>query len=453
MYLTWLKVWPNAIKGNNMNMQLKYLLAVIPLAMSTTANADVVHADDVIITGSACIGFDCVNNENFGFDTIRLKENNLRIKFEDTSTGSFPSNDWQLTANDTVNGGANRFSIEDITSGKVPFTVLAGAPTNSMYVYSNGNVGLGTPTPVLDLHIVNGNTPAIRLEQNNSSGFTAQTWDIGSNETNFFIRDVTGGSKLPFKIVPGAPNNSLYINASGNVGIGTAAPNGKLVVADGNLVVANGNVGFGTSSPSTKLHVVDADSENLNTSTALFENTNAGLNAVLLELKNPGTSYIKLTNALTSPVVGYWLMGAKNNGSFALLNDKNFQVMSIDSAGNMNVKGTVTANNVLLTSDMNKKENFQSINGIEILSAISKLAISKWNYKSQSTGEQHIGPMAQDFYQLFGLGGDDDKHISAIDSAGVSLAAIQALYDLNLKKDQQIEALSKRVADLENKTK
>nr|WP_320126365.1 tail fiber domain-containing protein [uncultured Shewanella sp.] len=429
-----------------MNMQLKYLLAVIPLAMSTTANADVVHADDVIITGSACIGFDCVNNENFGFDTIRLKENNLRIKFEDTSTGSFPSNDWQLTANDTVNGGANRFSIEDITSGKVPFTVLAGAPTNSMYVYSNGNVGLGTPTPVLDLHIVNGNTPAIRLEQNNSSGFTAQTWDIGSNETNFFIRDVTGGSKLPFKIVPGAPNNSLYINASGNVGIGTAAPNGK-------LVVANGNVGFGTSSPSTKLHVVDADSANLNTSTALFENTNAGLNAVLLELKNPGASYIKLTNALTSPVVGYWLMGAKNDGSFALVNDTNFQVMSIDSAGNMNVKGAVTANNVLLTSDINKKENFQSINGIEILSAISKLAISKWNYKSQNASEQHIGPMAQDFYQLFGLGGNDDKHISAIDSAGVSLAAIQALYDLNLKKDQQIEALSKRVADLENKTK
>jgi len=429
-----------------MNMQLKYLLAVIPLAISTTANADVVHDDDVIIHSSACIGLDCVNNENFGFDTIRLKENNLRIKFEDTSTGSFPSNDWQLTANDSANGGENKFSIEDITGGRVPFTVLAGAPTNAMYIDSSGDVGLGTNSPVLDLHLVNGNTPSIRLEQNNSSGFSAQTWDIGSNETNFFIRDVTNSSRLPFRIAPGAPTSSLHITASGNVGIGTAAPNGK-------LVVANGNVGFGTSSPSTKLHVVDADSANLNTSTALFENTNAGLNAVLLELKNPGASYIKLTNSLASPVVGYWLMGGKNDGSFALLNDTNFQVMTIDSAGNMNVKGTVTANNVLLTSDINKKENFQSINGIEILSAISKLAISKWNYKSQSAGEQHIGPMAQDFYQLFGLGGDDDKHISAIDSAGVSLAAIQALYDLNLKKDQQIEALSKRVADLENKTK
>ena len=46
---------------------------------------DVVTADDFIIQGSLCVGLDCVNNESFGFDTIRLKENNTRIKFEDTS--------------------------------------------------------------------------------------------------------------------------------------------------------------------------------------------------------------------------------------------------------------------------------------------------------------------------------------------------------------------------------
>ena len=59
---------------------------------------DQVIPDDLIVQGSACIGLDCVNNESFGFDTIRLKENNLRIKFDDTSTlPGFPSNDWQLT--------------------------------------------------------------------------------------------------------------------------------------------------------------------------------------------------------------------------------------------------------------------------------------------------------------------------------------------------------------------
>jgi len=44
---------------------------------------DQVIPDDLIVQGSLCVGFDCVNNENFGFDTIRLKENNTRIKFDD----------------------------------------------------------------------------------------------------------------------------------------------------------------------------------------------------------------------------------------------------------------------------------------------------------------------------------------------------------------------------------
>ena len=55
--------------------------------------ADVVVPDDQIVQGSQCVGLDCVNNESFGFDTQRYKENNTQIKFEDTSIGAFPSND------------------------------------------------------------------------------------------------------------------------------------------------------------------------------------------------------------------------------------------------------------------------------------------------------------------------------------------------------------------------
>ncbi len=166
-----------------------------PKALTPIMEKDVVNADDLIVQGSLCVGLDCVNNESFGFDTIRLKENNTRIKFDDTSTGAgFPANDWQLTANDSASGGSSKFSIEDITGARVPFTITAGASTNSIFVDSTGRVGLRTSTPVLDLHINTSNTPAIRLEQNNSGGFTAQTWDIGGNEANFFVRDVTGGS-------------------------------------------------------------------------------------------------------------------------------------------------------------------------------------------------------------------------------------------------------------------
>jgi hypothetical protein len=202
--------------------------------LSLFAMPDQVIADDLIVQGSACIGLDCVNNESFGFDTVRLKENNTRLKFEDTSADlRFPTHDWQLTANDSAAGGAEKFSIEDITAQTVPFTVTGSAPSNSIFVDSTGRVGFRTSTPVLDLHTNTSNTPALRFEQNNSGGFTAQTWDVAGNEANFFVRDVTGGSRLPFRIRPGAPTSSIDINGSGFVGIGTASPIQRLHLFSG----------------------------------------------------------------------------------------------------------------------------------------------------------------------------------------------------------------------------
>ena len=61
-------------------------------------------------------------------------------------------------------------------------------------------------------------------------GFTPQVWDVAGNEANFFVRDVTSGSRLPFRIRPGAPTSSLDIWADGYTGINTAAPNLKLEV-------------------------------------------------------------------------------------------------------------------------------------------------------------------------------------------------------------------------------
>jgi hypothetical protein len=186
---------------------------------------DFVINDDLIVDGSACIGFDCVNGESFGFDTIRLKENNLRIKFDDTSTlASYPRNDWQLTANDSANGGASKFSIDDISGNRTPFTVEANARSHSLYVDDGGRIGSRTSTPSVELHTIDGDTPTLRLQQDGSSGFAPQTWDVAGNETNFFIRDVTNGSQLPFRIRPDAPTNSVFIDVDGEVGFGTSSP-------------------------------------------------------------------------------------------------------------------------------------------------------------------------------------------------------------------------------------
>jgi hypothetical protein len=200
-------------------------------AVRSVHAADQVIPDDLIVQGSLCVGFDCVNNESFSFDTIRLKENNLRIHFDDTSTlAGFPNRDWRIVANDSASGGASKFSIEDSTGARTPFTIEGNAPTNSLYVDDGGRVGFGTSTPVVELHARNGDTPTLRLEQDGSSGFAPQTWDVAGNETSFFVRDATNGSTLPFRIQPGTASNTLFLASDEQVGVGTTAPEAPLEV-------------------------------------------------------------------------------------------------------------------------------------------------------------------------------------------------------------------------------
>lgn len=223
-------------------------LASVGDFLVTPVYADVWHADDVIISGSECVGLDCLTDgtENFGFDTLRLKENNLQIHFEDTSVGSFPANDWRILINSAASGGPSYFSVEDSTAATRPFTIEAGSATNSLYV-KGSSLGLGTSLPVLKLHLLQGDTPAIRLDQDASGGFTAQAWDVAGNEANFFVRDVTGGSRLPFRIQPGAPTNTLTLRNSGFVGIGTWAPDHTLHVVGNALITGNLEIGSSRS--------------------------------------------------------------------------------------------------------------------------------------------------------------------------------------------------------------
>jgi hypothetical protein len=224
----------------------KTALATVMDFLVSPAFADQVILDDLVVEGSECVGVDCVNGESFGFDTLRLKENNLRIKFQDTScSASFPTNDWQLTANDSTNGGGNYFAIDDIDHGTTPLKVEAGAPNSALHVDAYGRIGLGTSIPVTHMHAVGSNTPTLRLEQDNSGGWGAQAWDLAGNESHFFIRDATNADKQPFRIQPDTPTNTVYLKSDGNVGIETSSPTKRLHVA-GNALIS-GNLELGSS--------------------------------------------------------------------------------------------------------------------------------------------------------------------------------------------------------------
>jgi hypothetical protein len=191
-----------------------------PSRPTTMPSTDTFFTDDVSAQGGVCAGLDCTNAESYGFATIKLKENNLRIKFEDTSTtAGFASTDWQLSANDTASGGANKFFVEDLTAATAPFVIEGATPSNTLYVDSTGRIGIRTSTPGRDLHITASVSPTIRMEETS----TFQNWDIVANDNNFYVRDVNA-EQNPFIIKSPAPYNSLVIDGTGKIGLGVASP-------------------------------------------------------------------------------------------------------------------------------------------------------------------------------------------------------------------------------------
>lgn len=108
-------------------------------------------------------------------------------------------------------------------------------------------------------------------------------------------------------------------------------------------------------------------------------------------------------------------------------------------------------------SDRNHKENIVPVDGRSVLENLNRIPISTWNYEAEDPSIRHMGPMAQDLYGAFGLG-DSDGSITTIDADGISMAAIQGLYQLVQDKQAQIADLAaakaaqhQRIADLESR--
>ncbi|MCP5102836.1 MAG: tail fiber domain-containing protein [bacterium] len=379
---------------------------------------DVLHYDDVIITGSLCVGWDCANGESFGYDTVKLKENNLRLYFEDTSAGSFPSGDWRIRINDTTSGGASYFAVEDGTNGRTPFRIETGAPTHSLYVEDYGRVGLGTSIPYVELHIVDGDSPTIRLDQDGSSGWTAQRWDLCGNETNFFIRDVTNGSKLCFRIQPNTPSSTLCLRSSGYVGIGTWSPEAPLEV----------------------------------------ETT--GENAKFILERTSGAKFkLNVTDTLAQ-------IGSHSNHNVNFVTN-NSAKMTIESGGDVGI-GTTNPSYLLHLSggaycdggawmpgsSREYKENIIGLTLEDAADTLMELKPVRFNYKKGE--EDYIGFIAEDVPQLVAT--KERKSVSPMDVVAVltkvaqeQQKSIREQRETLREQQQTISELKKRISNLEKK--
>ncbi len=391
---------------------------------------DEVIYDDLIVDGSLCVGNDCYSGLAFGFDTIVLMENNLRIYFDDTSnTSSFPNNDWRIVINDTTDGGGAYYAIQDVSGGLTPFTIEAGAKSNSLYVDDDGQVGIGTSGPVFELHIKEGDTPTVRLHQDTAYGWPEQIWDIGGNETSFFVRDGTHAARLPFRIEPETPSSTLCLKSDGKVGIGTWSPSAQFEIetTGENAAVlferTDGATGKFTARPS-EVYIGSGSDHNVR----IVANNN-----VVMTVEPGGDVGIGNTNPGYKLVVG-------TSGAYC-------------DGGNW-VDG----------SSLEYKENVRTLSGEEALATLKGLDPVKFNYKADKS-EEWLGFIAEDVPDLVAT--KDRKGMSPMDVAAVltrvvkqqqetmqqQQEAVQQQQRVMQAQQKIIDELKNKIAELEKKLK
>lgn len=280
-------------------------------------------------------------------------------------------------------GGANSFYGN--TAGTSTTTGCCNTATGYSALYSNSTGTYNTATGVFALH------ENIGGYQNTATGYLAL-----QNNTSGFYNAATGVMAL-MENTTGHSNTAMGLTAlldnlsgNGNTAVGVAA------MQDNETGDFNTAIGY-SAGPSLS---------SLTNSTAVGYNTHVATNNTMVfgnYFVDRWAFGISTTNAQHALEVGV----NGNNGNGAYL-----------------TQGGVWTN----TSDADKKEDFSSLDRNELLQKISNLNIQRWKYKG--TNEYHIGPTAQDFYKAFNVG-TDNKGISTVDPAGISLLAIQELIKEN----------------------
>jgi hypothetical protein len=341
--------------------------------------------------------------------------------------------------------------------------------------------------------------------QNNSTGGanTASGTFALQNNTTGVLNTATGANALQSNTT-GSSNtasgeNALQANTTGggNTASGVFAlssnTTGNANTASGTIALQNNTTGFNNTAIGA-----DALSDNTtgkgNTASGALalefnitgdNNTAVGLEALLSNITGfnntaVGTHALQNNTTVVLPKVGA-LVGHDNTavGLNALLSNTTGNSntalgagadVSADNLDNataigfgavVNVSNNIRLGNAAIaviegqvaftaSSDKTKKENFQPVDGEEVLKKLRAFNLTSWNFIGHDPEKfRHYGPMAQDFFAAFGR--DEvgkigtPTTINSGDIAGILMVAVQALE----KRTAEIKEKEARIAVLE----
>ena len=137
-----------------------------------------------------------------------------------------------------ANGGANGIIGMQMVSAGVGDLWLGGSGGRSLTLYRDGNIGIGTTSPISKLHVADTGESVITIQDLDG---TNQFLNIGHNggSSYFLSRDNISNGNFSWYTYDGTTlSTRMYIAPGGNVGIGTTTPTYKL------SVLTTGTLGF-----------------------------------------------------------------------------------------------------------------------------------------------------------------------------------------------------------------
>ena len=354
---------------------------------------------------------------------LTITDGSPELFFDDTTTTQSP--DWDITAW----ANPDYFAIYHYAPFTRPFCIFGGAGSDTFFADSNGDIelangavfidkslkslGIGTITPTEDLHIVSG-LPTVLLDET-----------AGGD-----IKIENAGGELWIKRLNATNYNGIILTLENNLG-------GSLSLYPG--------VGIWEDNPRVPLHVESHDGKSAG---LLVKNPTAPTAAGDVEmfaLENTGNKIVRFKIQAGGSGSRWTFDNEPTYNAGSGIRSGRFRIakvgtgvaeFSVDGYGHGRFHGNSYAMNHVNTCARDAKTDFQSLNERDILAKVMQLPLSQWRYKQEAQDARHIGPVAEDFQEVFGLG--DGKHISTVDADGVALAAIKAI---KAEKDAEIVAL------------
>ena len=182
------------------------------------------------------------DNDNNGTASIWFRPQNAsfntRGAIDLISAGSGAAGEFRFSAGAT--GG---------TGNAAHYMSFYTAALERMRIDNAGNVGIGTTSPSSQLEVSGSGGTIITTNSTNSTGYSSLLINSSGVLKGFFGYGtylVTGGglgirtaSGVPLSFSIGSATESMFINTSGNVGIGTTSPAAKLSVQGTTLINTN----------------------------------------------------------------------------------------------------------------------------------------------------------------------------------------------------------------------